>query len=313
MCTAVVYRNKYTLFGRNLDLERGYNEKVVITPRNFELKMRCMPPLTNHFALIGMAAVIDGMPLYFEATNEKGLSIAGLNFPDNAFYYEYNPEKVNITPFEFIPWIVGKCSDTNEAKVLLRKMQLVNIPFSENLPLTPLHWMISDKNQSIVVESLADGLKIYDNPFEVLTNNPPFEYHRTNMNNYMSLHTRKARSQFKDNIPLHNYSLGMGALGLPGDFSSSSRFVRAFFVKENSVSEKNEQTEVNQFFHILNAVAMPKGCVWTKNGFEYTRYSSCCNSDKGIYYYTTYDNSEIRSVNMHKADLNGEKLYIYEN
>lgn len=309
MCTAVSYKNKYAYFGRNLDVERGYNEKVVITPRNFELKMRCVSPLTGHFAMIGMAAVVDGMPLYFEATNEKGLSMAGLNFPDNAVYCEYNSEKVNITPFEFIPWLLGQCSDTNEAKSLLNKIQLVNIPFSENLPLTPLHWMISDKHQSIVVESLADGLKIYDNPFEVLTNNPPFEYHKTNMNNYMHLHAGSAASQFSASFNLHNYSLGMGALGLPGDFSSASRFVRAFFVKENSVSENDEKAEVNQFFHIMNSVAMPKGCVWTKNGFEYTRYSCCCNADKGIYYYTTYENPSIRAVDMHKENLNSSQLY----
>lgn len=312
MCTAVSYKNKYAYFGRNLDLERGYNEKVVITPRKFELKMRCASPLTSHFAMIGMAAVIDGMPLYFEATNEKGLSMAGLNFPGNAAYHGYNSEKINITPFELIPWIVGKCSDTDEAKDILSNVQLVNIPFSENLPLTPLHWMISDKNRSIVVESLAAGLKIYDNPFEVLTNNPPFEYHKTNINNYMGLHAGHSQSQFRKDIPFHNYSLGMGALSLPGDFSSPSRFVRAFFVKENSVSEKNEQAEVNQFFHILGSVAMPKGCVWTKNGFEYTRYSSCCNADKGIYYYTTYDNSEIKAIDMHKTDVNKEQLCVCE-
>ncbi len=312
MCTAVSYKNKYAYFGRNLDLERGYNEKVVITPRNFEIKMRCVKPLTSHYAMIGMAAVTDNMPLYFEATNEKGLSMAGLNFPENAVYFEYAPEKNNIAPFEFIPYVLSQCSDIAQVKELLGNMQLVNISFSEHLPLSPLHWMISDKECSITVESVADGLKVYDNPFEILTNNPPFDYHKTNMNNYMGLHTGGAKSQFKSSFELHNYSLGMGAIGLPGDFSSTSRFVRAFFVKENSVSEKNEESDVNQFFHILHSVAMPKGCVWTKNGFEYTRYSCCCNADKGIYYYSTYDNFEITAVDLHQTDLDSSQLYTYK-
>ena len=312
MCTAISYKNKYACFGRNLDLERGYNERVVITPRNFEIKMRCVKSIKQHYAMIGMAAVIDDFPLYFESTNEKGLSIAGLNFPDNAVYFEYTDEKDCITPFELIPYVLAQCSCIKEAKALLSNMQLVNINFSENLPLSPLHWMISDKECSITVESVAEGLKIYDNPFEVLTNNPPFDYHKTNMNNYMNMHAGSVASQFGSSLGLHNYSLGMGALGLPGDFSSASRFVRAFFVKENSVAEKDEKAEVNQFFHILNSVAMPKGCVWTKNGFEYTRYSSCCNTDKGIYYYTTYENPSIRAVDMHKTDINKEQLCVYE-
>lgn len=312
MCTAVSFKNKYTYFGRNLDLERGYNEKVVITPRNYEIKMRCVKSVKQHYAMIGMAAVVDDFPLYFEATNEKGLSIAGLNFPDNAVYCEYSDEKDCITPFELIPYVLAKCTCITDVKALLSNVQLVNINFNEDLPLSPLHWMISDKECSITLESVAEGLKIYDNPFEILTNNPPFDYHQTNINNYMSLHAGCAASQFGSSFGLHNYSLGMGALGLPGDFSSASRFVRAFFVKENSVSEKDEKSDVNQFFHILNSVSMPKGCVWTKNGFEYTRYTSCCNAHKGIYYYTTYENPEITAINMYKTDINKEQLCVYE-
>lgn len=311
MCTAVCYRKNSSYFGRNLDLDRVYGERVVITPRNYELKMRCEKAIISHYAMIGMATVVNDFPLYYEATNEKGLSMAGLNFPENAVYYEFAEEKDNITPFELIPWILAQCSCIDEAKALLGKINLVNVDFSEQLPLSPLHWIISDKERSIVVEPLKDGLKIYDDPFEVLTNNPPFEYHYTNVSNYMGLCIGHATSQFRESIPMKNYSLGMGALGLPGDFSSTSRFIRALFVKENSVSEDNEASNVNQFFHILNAVAMPKGCVLATEDFEYTLYSSCCNADRGIYYYTTYNNLEITAVNMHDVDLSSANLYVY--
>ncbi len=311
MCTAISYRRDASYFGRNLDLERGFGEGVVITPRNYEIKIRCARSIPSHYAMIGMATVIDDIPLYYEATNEKGLSMAALNFPDNAVYYEFREDKDNIAPFEFIPWILAQCSTVNEAKQLLEKINLVSINFSEELPLSPLHWMISDKECSIVAEPLKEGLKIYDNPFEVLTNNPPFDFHRTNASQYMGLGTGRAFSQFKENIPMNNFSLGFGALGLPGDFSSPSRFIRALFVKENSVSECNEKSSVNQFFHILNSVAMPKGCVLSKGEFEYTLYSSCCNADAGIYYYTTYNNPEITAVNMHAVDLNQSRLYEY--
>ena len=312
MCTAVCYRNNACYFGRNLDLDRGYGESVVITPRNYEIKLRCEKPIPSHYAMIGMATIVDDFPLYYEATNEMGLSIAGLNFSDNAVYYCLAKGKNNVAPFEFIPRILADCSCIDEAKTLLSKINAVNINFSEQLPLTPLHWMISDNKSSIAVEPRKDGLKIYDDPFEILTNDPPFDFHKTNVNHYMSLGVGKAISQFRESIPMKNYGLGMGALGLPGDFSSVSRFIRALFVKENSISKPTEKTNVDQFFHILNSVAMPKGCVQTKNGFEYTRYSSCCNADRGIYYYTTYDNFEIVSVNMHDVDLNQSHLYSHK-
>ena len=311
MCTAICYRSNDSYFGRNLDLHCGYGEEVVITPRNYEIKMRCMKPIKSHYAMIGMATVVDDFPLYYEATNETGISMAGLNFPENAVYYPFIEKKHNIAPYELIPWILAQCSCVDEARILLGKINLVNIDFNEQLPLSPLHWMISDKKSSIVAEPLKDGLKIYDDPFEVLTNNPPFEYHYTNVSNYMGLSTGHLISQFEERIPMENYSLGLGALGLPGDYSSASRFVRTLFVKENSVSEQNEKSNVDQFFHILNSVAMPKGCVKSAEGFEYTRYSSCCNADSGIYYYTTYDDLEVRAINMHDVDLNQSCLYTH--
>lgn len=312
MCTAICYRSNASYFGRNLDLDCGYGEGIVITPRNYEIKMRCEKPLKSHYAMIGMATVADDYPLYYEAANEKGLCIAGLNFPENAVYRRFADGNDNVAPFELIPWILAQCACVDEAKALLAKINLINIDFNEQLPLSPLHWMISDNKCSIVAEPLKDGLKIYDNPFEVLTNNPPFEYHCTNVSNYMGLSAGLSTSRFRERIPVKNYGLGMGALGLPGDYSSASRFIRALFVKENSVSEHNEKSNVNQFFHILNSVAMPMGCVRSADGFEYTHYSSCCNMDRGIYYYTTYDELEILAINMHEVDLNQSELYTYD-
>ena len=312
MCTAITYQTCDHYFGRNLDLEDHYNEQITVTPRNFPFRFTSGKNLKRHHALIGMATIAQDYPLYYEATNEKGLSMAGLNFPGNAHYFPIADGKDNISPYEFIPWLLTQCATLQEARSMLQHINLCNIPFSEQFPLSPLHWLIADKTGAIVVESMQSGLHVHENPVGVLTNNPPFDYHRINMSNYMGLHVKAEDNHFRKDVPLHNYSLGMGALGLPGDFSSASRFVRAFFVKENSVADKTEKDSVNQFFHILNSVAMPKGCVWTKNGFEYTRYSSCCNMDKGIYYYKTYHNPEIIAVSMEDVDLNQSCLYPYE-
>ena len=259
-----------------------------------------------------MATVADGYPLYYEATNEHGLSMAGLNFPGNAHYFPPCEGKDNVTPFEFIPWILGQCKTLAEARTLLAKINLCDIPFSAEFPLSPLHWILADRDGAITVESVAEGLKIYENSVGVLTNNPHFDYHMTHLCDYLNLTHLPPENRFADGIDLPTYSRGMGAMGLPGDLSSASRFVRAAFVKLNSVSGESEDESVCQFFHILGAVGQQRGCVQMPDGrYEITVYTSCCNTDRGIFYYTTYENSRITAVDMHKENLDGNALVSY--
>lgn len=304
MCTAATYKTKDHYFGRTLDYEFSYHETVTVTPRNYPFCFRKVRALEHHYALIGMAFVVNDYPLYYDASNEKGLSMAGLNFPGNAYYGEEMPGKDNVSPFEFIPWVLGQCATVAEVRVLLEYINLVNINFSEELPISPLHWIIADRDEAITVESMKDGLKIYDNPVGIMTNNPPFNYQMFNLNNYMSLSKEAPRNTFSGNLKLDRYSRGMGAMGLPGDLSSASRFVKAAFTKMNSVSGDSESESISQFFHILGSVAQQRGCVHMGNEqYEITIYTSCCNTDKGIYYYTTYENSQITGVDMHRENL----------
>lgn len=312
MCTAATYKTKDHYFGRNLDYEYSYHETVTITPRNYPFHFRKAGELEQHYAIIGMAFVVDAYPLYYDATNEKGLSMAGLNFPGNADYKSEAQGKDNVAQFEFIPWILGQCATIAEAKVKLARLNLLNMDFSEKLPVSPLHWMISDRDSSITVECVKGGLKIYDNPVGVLTNNPPFELQMFNLNNYKGLSVEAPENLFAKDLELTTYSRGMGAMGLPGDLSSASRFVRAAFTKMNSVSGDSESESISQFFHILGSVAQQRGCVHMGNGqYEITIYTSCCNTDKGIYYYTTYENNQITGVDMHKENLDACELISY--
>lgn len=313
MCTAATLLTNDHYFGRNLDLEYSYDETVTITPRNYPFKFRKTEPLETHYAMIGMAYVCNSYPLYYEATNECGLSMAGLNFPVNA---DYKPERkgyFNITPFEFIPWILGQCSNLSEAKTLLKRTSLLNENFSEQLPLSPLHWMISDRTSSITVESVKEGLNVYPNPIGVLTNNPTFDMQLFHLNNYMNLTRNPPKNLFAKQLHLRPHSHGIGAIGMPGDWSSQSRFVKASFTKLNSVCGISESESVSQFFHILNSVEHPRGCIAVeKDLYEITVYSCCCNTDKGIYYYRTYENSQITGIDMHKENLNGKELISYQ-
>lgn len=311
MCTVVQFTGKNHYFGRNLDLEYHYEESVVVTPRSYPFVFRHLPAQSTHYAMIGMATVADGYPLYYEATNEYGLSMAGLNFPGSADYKPLAPARDNVAPFEFIPWVLGQCRNMAQARALLENASLLSENFSEQLPLSPLHWQISWQEESIVVESVADGLHVYDNPTGVMTNNPPFPLQLHALSNYMHLSPSQPENTFAPGLPLALYSNGMGGLGLPGDYSSASRFVRAAFVRQHSACGDSEAEAVSQFFHILNAVAMPRGSVLVHGRPEITVYSCCCNADTGVYYYTTYDNSRICGVDMHRENLDGESLVLY--
>lgn len=309
MCTAITLTTDNHYFGRNLDLTCSYVEEVCVMPRRYPLVFRKMGSLKEHYAIIGMATVVDGIPLFYDGVNEFGLSVAGLNFPDNAYYPPFCDGKYNVTPFEFIPYILAGFKTVDEAIPLLENINLVNIPFSEQLPLSPLHWIISDRKKSVVVEAMKDGVHIHENPVGVLANNPPFNYHLYNLNNYRSLNIENGENTLSPDVELQNYSEGLGLTALPGSVSSASRFVRAAFARANSVCKTDEASAVGQFFHLLSFVEVPRGICKTRSGdWNITLYSSCINTDKGIYYYTTYSNRQITAINMHKTDLDGSAI-----
>lgn len=340
MCTAATYKTKDFYFGRTLDYEFSYGEQIVILPRKFPIPFRFMGISEEHYAMIGMAHVADGYPMFYDAVNEKGLAMAGLNFVGNAVYQEPISEESsekknqqseiqksisdknlnsrekqsikNVAQFEFISWILSKCSTVQEVRMELAELNLTGTPYNEHFPSAQLHWMIADENEAITVEAVADGLKIYDNTAGVLTNNPPFKLQMFHLNNYMNLSPKQPENSFAPQMPLSTYSRGMGALGLPGDLSSMSRFVRVAFTRAHSVSDSSENASVSQFFHILGSVEQQRGCCEVaESKYEITIYTSCCNTSKGIYYYTTYDNSRITAVDMHKENLDGEKIVCY--
>ena len=329
MCTAAVYKTKDFYFGRNLDYEFPYGEEVTITPRNYPFSFRFLGEMKHHYAMIGMAHVAENYPLYYDAVNERGLGIAGLNFVGNAVYKDPVLRKTkgrvdenkdgaaeaeidNVAQFEFPLWLLGQCASVQEVRALLTQINITNTPFNEKYPVSQLHWMIADREETIVVEAVADGLHVYDNPVGVLTNNPPFLQQLFRLNDYRGLSPRQPKNTFAPGMELTSYSRGMGALGLPGDLSSASRFVRAAFVRGNSVSGDSETESVSQFFHILHSVEQQRGCCDVGGGkYEITIYTSCCNADKGIYYYTTYENHQITAIDLHAEDLDSAELSRY--
>ena len=312
MCTAITYQTRQLYFGRTLDYECSYGEQVTITPRNYPFDFHHAGPVHTHYAIIGMAHVAGGYPLYYDAVNETGLCMAGLNFVGNAVYAQPEPDRTNIAQFELIPWLLGRCASVQQARTELSRLNLTGTPFSAALPAAQLHWLIADEREAVTVESTADGLHVYENPIGVLTDNPPFGEQLFNLNNYMHLSPRQPENRFSQALPLRPYSRGMGALGLPGDLSSMSRFVRAAFTKLNAVSDDTERERQPVFPHprrrgaaarllrggrraVLSARSIPPAAMHT------------AASD----YYSTYDNRCLTAVDLHRENLDGSALIAY--
>lgn len=293
MCTAISF-NGY--FGRTLDYECGFGEEAVVIPRGFTFSFRHREDIVSKYAIAGMARMESAYPLFFDGMNEAGVGIAGLNFVGNAYFRK--AKKGDVAAFELIPYILSQAGSVSEAKALLEGVEIADTPFSPALATAQLHWMIADKNESLTVEACRSGLHLYESSVGVLTNNPPFPYQLMNLNNYINLTSKPAENRFSTTLCLEKTSRGMGAIGLPGDWSSSSRFVRAAFVKENAANEKS----VEHFFAIMSQVRVPKGCMILEDGeYEYTRYTSCMDFENGVYYYKGYNDLAPKSVGFNNA------------
>lgn len=291
-----------------MDIEYSFNEKVIITPRDYIIKFKKEKTINNHYALIGIGTIVDNYPLYADVVNEYGLGLIALNFPTYCKYQEYKEGSINLAPYELSLYLLSKYKSIKEIKKIINSINIVNIDFSNSIKLTPLHFMLSDKNESVVIEVMENGITIYNNPYNILTNNPPFNFHKINLINYMNLSNRNPSNNLNNGILFNPYSNGLGALGLPGDFSSTSRFIKGYFVK-NFLSK--EEDDVIQFFKCLESISMIKGCVVTDKGLEYTTYTSCYDLNKHILYFKTYFSFSVYKIKLFNYKLNSNDLLSF--
>ena len=312
MCTAMHIGGNLPLFGRTLDLERSMNERVVFAPRGYRFSYHEKGE-RSHYALLGVAHVFAGAPFYFDAVNEKGLAAAALNFLGCAVYQPPRDGAENIPSFALISRVLGECATLGEARAFLEKVNITGESAARELPATPLHWLIADSTGAIAVEPLAEGLRVFENPFGVLTNAPPFSYHATHLADYSGLSANPPENKLCKGTELPFYARGLGAVGLPGDFASASRFVRAVFVKNQTTEPQTERGAVSQFFHLLGAVSVPEGAIVTEEGRAVkTVYTACADLKNVNYYFTTYQNCRIRAISMSDLPLDSKRLLMFE-
>ena len=302
MCTAIKFNDVQgnVYFGRNLDWSFSYGEKIVITTAHYIPRSPFGAITSIKSPIIGMGIIQEDTPLYFDCANLDGLMVAGLNFPGNA-RYEENPleGKINVSAYEFPTYITANFSTLKEARKALENVAIINKPINEKYPCSLLHWIISDTTGSIVVEYTPSGMHIYDNPVEVLANEPTFDWHCENLHNYLNVTPEVPHDITWNKLSINPYGSGGGMRGLPGDYYSPSRFVRAAYLNASYPTKDNEEENISRLFHSLNGVSMIEGAARMTNGqFEKTVYTGGYSSKTHTYYYSTYDNPTLRKASL---------------
>ena len=291
MCTSIAFRQKGLFFGRNMDLDYNFGERIVATPRGFLLRSL---EDQEHLGFIGTATLVEGYPLYADAINEKGLCVAGLNFPGKAFYRQTDHTKTNVPAFDFIAYVAAKFSSVEDLTKEFEKFNITDRAFSEKIPCPTLHWMVSDHTSSVVIESSKTGINLYKNPLDVMTNLPEFQ---EQLENY-----KKMRSEE-----------GSAPSDFPIMLSSSSRFLRMAHFLGNNLPETDAESAITHVFHLLDTVAVPDVSVKAANGnFHKTTYSICFDTIDRCYHIRTYENSQICRVALKKEDVCSSKLSVFD-
>ena len=319
MCTGIRFTDTEgrMFFGRNLDWTQGYGEKVVVTPSAAEVPAAFDRPgdrdVEAH-TVMGMGIIVGGVPLYIDCGNDVGLAVAGLNFPQSARYADAAaPGRVNVAAYEFPFWIARHFASVEEVRRALVHTTVVAKPVNDQLPVANLHWLVADAQGSIVVECLEDGLTVWDDDVDVLTNEPDFGWHRQNLRNYLMLSTDEPAHASWGAATLSPFGSGMGMQGIPGDYSGPARFVKVAFVNTHYPAQATEADNVTRLYRTLGAVAVPEGCARMADGtWEKTLYTSCFSASTMTYYHATYDDPRVRAYPLAGADLSATAPFVLE-
>ena len=314
MCTGVRFSdgNGNMYFGRNLDWSTPYGQKVVITPREYKYKSAFLGEMANSPALIGMGIVAENTPLYFDCANEHGLAIAGLNFPGYAAYAPTPVEgKTNVAAYEFPLWVALNFKTVAELEKALKTVVIVAKPINEQYPVSQLHWIIGDKERSIVVEYTARGMEIFENDVDVLTNQPGYEWYKENLRNYMNLFPQMPKEVKWGKAKMVAFGSGSLMRGIPGGFYSTDRFVRVAYLNTHYPMQTDEATNVSRLFHTLTGVAMIDGGAQMGDGaYEKTIYTGGYSTLSQTYYYSTYEDPAIKSVALKDHKLDSTEIIV---
>lgn len=300
MCTAITLQSQQAegFFGRTMDFSYDIQPELYIVPKNHIWNNPLnMSLIRNQYSFIGIGQKLDGIFGFFDGVNEKGFAAASLYFAGYAQYNTKLPHSNSqpIASFDFLHYILGRCSSIQDLRTLLRNISIIGLPDPVTQTVAPLHWIATDKTgKSVVIEQTKKGLKLFDNPIGVMTNSPDFEWHMTNLRNYLEVSPEQTEEVFWENIRLKPFGQAGGTMLLPGGYTSPERFIRTAYLKTHVPKPKNAIEVIISCFHIVESVSIPRGAVISsRNTYDYTKYTAFINTNTCEYFFKTYDNLQI--------------------
>lgn len=268
------------------------------------------------YASVGANGV--GLPLIFDGLNEKGLAIGLFYFPGSAGYMRYNATDAGktIAPWEMGSWMLENFATVEEVKANVGKVVVPDVVFEAWKSVPAVHYVVHDASgKSIVLEYVNGKLNVHDNSLGVLTNSPAFDWHMTNLRNYVNFSLVNAPPVQLGSVKLTGFGQGTGMLGLPGDFTPPSRFVRAVAFSQSTLPSKTGNDAILQAFHILNNFDIPKGSAREHEKDEhgniladYTIWTSANDLKAKRFYFRTHENSQIRMVDLMKMNIDAKEI-----
>lgn len=308
MCTSFTYqiKNGSNALARSMDFAFKLDPDIVLIPRGFSWQAQPDRAVrTTTYAFTGLGRHL-GEYVFADGVNEQGLCCAVLYFSGYASYQKEPLEnKINLAPHEVVFWLLSSCSTVGQVREAVKDLNITASVIDLLGLVPPFHWIVTDRlGDTIVIEPLEDGLSVCDNPVGVMSNSPDFSWHMTNIRNYIGVRPYQLKPVTLGGVTFAPFGQGSGTMGIPGDYTPPSRFLRALFGKETINRAENELDAVTAIFHILSSVDIPKGSVVTDKGIDYTQHSCCMFCDSGAYYFKTYDNSQIIKVDLFAEDLN---------
>lgn len=318
MCTAITLKTSenHHLIGRNFDTKPMNDLAVTVAPRGFNyLNNVTNQEIKSKYAFLGMSMFYQKHIIFADGINEKGLCCMILNLPKFASWKDHLIEgKANVAPYDVILWILSNFSTLSEVKEGLKSLNIVALPNDEIALATQTHWLVTDTSgQSIVIEQTKGKLTVYNNKVGVLTNSPTFDWHLNNLDRYIHVKSEQAKETKWGEQVLQPYSKGFGGIGIPGDSSSPSRFVKAAFLRNHVNIGEGDTSAIGECFHILDNVAMVRGTVEgsSEGGCYLTQYTSCICLENQRYYYKTYESFQIQVIDLKKENLDAKGLKIF--
>jgi Penicillin V acylase and related amidases len=305
MCTAITLQSKQSenFFGRTMDFSYNIEPELYIVPKYYVWNnFFNMHKSYNCYSFIGIGQESDGMFGFFDGVNEKGFAAATLYFAGYAKYNQLSNcnHKEPISSLDFLHYILGRCGSIEELKEILLDVCIVGLEDPVTQTVAPLHWIATDKSgDCVVIEQTEKGLKVFQNQIGVMANSPDFEWHMTNLRNYMDLSPTQNSDVTWGKIHLKPFGQAGGTMQLPGGYTSPERFVRTAYEKNHIPTPNNSFEAINACFHIMESVSIPKGIVITnRNTYDYTKYTAFINTNTCEYFFKTYDNTSITSANL---------------